>query len=97
MGVLQNLDLLELILSYLVMPNMRYCKFGDSLSKRGRQRLLLAGIICKAFFEPVMNFLWYQMESFLPLLLAMALVAKIDGIYVRAYDNSFHSTTHLFP
>ena len=90
MNVLRNLDLLELIFSYFAIPNTRYCDFG-----KRRRRLLRAGLICKAFFEPAMNLLWYQMESFLPLLLVIPVVTEREGIYVRSCDNSFHTTARL--
>jgi hypothetical protein len=89
MNVLRNLDLLELIFSYLAIPNT------ESLSKASRRRLLHAGLTCKGFFEPAMNLLWYRMESFLPLLLVIPLVTERGGIYVCSHDDSFHTTARL--
>jgi hypothetical protein len=86
MDVLRNLDLLELILSYLAEKH---------LSKDGQQRLLLAGLTCKAFFEPAMNLLWSEMDSLLPLLLVIPLVMEEEEIYVRSYDNFLYATAHL--
>jgi hypothetical protein len=94
MNVLRNLDLLELIFSYLAIPNTKF-PIERRLSKTGQQGLLHAGLTCKAFFEPAMNLLWYEMNSLLPLLLAIPLVKEEEEIYVRSYDNFFLATARL--
>ena len=44
--------------------------------------LLRVGLTCKAFVEPVLNLLWYEMDSLLPLLHLIAKVTKEAGVYV---------------
>lgn len=64
MNVLQNLDLLNLIFSYLAILNTSYSIERDThLSKSGQQSLLCAGLATKTFFEPAINLLWYEMDS----------------------------------
>jgi hypothetical protein len=91
MNVLRNLDLLELIFSYLAIPNTKF-PIEKRLSKTG---LLRAGLTCKGFFEPAMNLLWYRMESFLPLLLVIPSVTERGEIYVCSHDDSFYTTARL--
>jgi len=60
--VLQNLDLLELIFSFL-----EWGLYSDCSAVK-RNDLLYAALTCTSFFDPVMNVLWRRLPSLVPLL-----------------------------
>jgi hypothetical protein len=91
--VLRNQDLLGLIFSNLVKYKYYYgFKLGkDScLPRAGLANLLQVGLTCKAFVEPVLNLLWYEMDSLLPLLRLIAKVTKEGDVYVCCAKSVHH-------
>lgn len=55
---------------------------SQCLPRAGLEDLFQVGLTCKAFVEPVLNLLWYEMDSLLPLLHLIAKVTKEAGVYV---------------
>ena len=83
--VLSNLDLLGLIFSNLTKESSSNHQSSNkriSALSRGRRHLLQVGLTCKAFFDPAMSHLWYEMDGVLPMLRLIAKVELKGGAYV---------------
>ena len=80
--VYRNQDLLGLIFSNLIEYKPESKLSTKCLPRAGLADLLQVGLTCKAFVEPVLDLLWYQMDSLLPLLHLISKVMKVAGVYV---------------
>ena len=76
--VLKNPDLLQIIFEFFDLCNLECIMSIHSswIQRRTRQSLLWAALTSKAFLEPAMNALWYEMDSILPLYLVLPALRK---------------------
>ncbi|KAF8902392.1 hypothetical protein CPB84DRAFT_1846328 [Gymnopilus junonius] len=78
--VLENLDILEVIFSFLHTSPLS----EDRIQTPDSGHLLSASLVKKSFFEPAMNILWRSINSWVVLLCLIPTLVHENGIYATS-------------